>query len=426
MFDVRSLALPDADAESRLVVALVAGSHFVNHTYLMLLPPLFAALEASWGVSTAQLGLAVGVQGAVVTLLQLPFGTLADTRSRELVLAVSLVAGTAGAALTAVAPNYPALVAAQVVVGVGVAGHHPAHYPLLGAATQETERGRAFSVHGFAGSLGFAAPFAVAGAAFALGQSWRVAVGALVVVGAAYTVGCLALVRTRVSEAVRRPDAETRAAHSGTPVTERARETLRTLSSSPGILLLTGVGLMTSTAGWGIRTYASALLTDGYGLSEALANPLVSAMLVVGAVSILFGGVLADRYPPASVLLGGFAALAVLSAVLAAQLLPVAVAALLVLPFSATVTVSRPSRSKLADSLSARGDLGRSFALITVGISLGAVVGPPVFGYVEDVAGTGPVFFAVAAVGVVAAALTVVVAREFPVDRPSPTPDAGD
>jgi predicted MFS family arabinose efflux permease len=115
------------DAQNRRVVGLVAGSHFVNHAYLVLLAPLVGVLAARFDVSVAAVGLAIGVQNAVVLALQLPFGYVSDAYSRTLVLGISLGVGTLGAALTALAPSYAWLLAAQVVVGIGVAGHHPAH-----------------------------------------------------------------------------------------------------------------------------------------------------------------------------------------------------------------------------------------------------------------------------------------------------------
>lgn len=72
------------------MVGLVAGSHVVNHAYLVALAPVIGLVADDFGVSIAAVGLAIGVQGGVVTLLQLPFGYLSDARSRTLVLAISL------------------------------------------------------------------------------------------------------------------------------------------------------------------------------------------------------------------------------------------------------------------------------------------------------------------------------------------------
>ncbi|MBB6646122.1 MFS transporter [Halobellus ruber] len=193
------------DAQSRRVVWLVAGLTLRQ-------PRLFRAAGAACGragisrfdVSIAAVGLAIGVQNAVVLALQLPFGCVSDAYSRTPVLGLSLGVGTLGAAGTALASSYAWLLAVQVVVGVGVAGHHPAHYPLLAAVSTEGTRGRGYSAHAFGGSVGLAAPFAVVAATAALGWSWRTAVGTVVAVGATYSAYCLLRFRG-VDDAITRP-----------------------------------------------------------------------------------------------------------------------------------------------------------------------------------------------------------------------------
>ncbi|WP_254278973.1 MFS transporter [Haloarcula marina] len=394
-----------SDAQSRLVVGLVGGSHLVNHAYFMLLPPIFGPLKADIGVTDAQLGIALGVVGVVVTALQLPFGSLSDSRSRTSVLAISLTFGAVGAILTATAQSFAWLLAASVVTGVGIAGHHPAHYPLIGAATTEDTRGRAYSVHGFTGALGFAAPPAVVATASTLGVDWRVAIGAIAVVGAVYGAGCLLAFDRYVDAAITHPTNE-RTRESDEPLPTRIRRELRTLLSSPPIVALTVLWFVTSMAGWGIKQYTATLLSSGYSLPEATANFAVSAMLVTGAVLIFAGGWLTDRYSPGPVLVGGYAALVAVAGLLALGTLPTLGALALVLVLSATVDGSRPARASLADSLSTADSAGKNFGLLTVGISGGAAVAPPVLAVVVERAGVEAAFWAVAAIGVVAIALT--------------------
>jgi predicted MFS family arabinose efflux permease len=390
----------------RRVVALVSGSHFVNHAYLVVLAPLVGVLAARFDVSIAAIGLAIGVQNAVVLLLQLPFGYLSDAYSRTLVLGISLVVGTVGVALTAVATSYAWLLAAQVVLGVGIAGHHPAHYPLLAAVSTEETRGRAYSAHGFGGSVGLAAPYAVVAATSALGLSWRAAVAAVAVVGGLYAVGCLLSMR-RVDDSITRPALADRPDHRPTlrSVPGRVRGLLRTFAAAPGILGLTVLAFLTSAAAWCIRTYTPQLLTAGYGLAGGTANVLVSTMLVVGAGLILLGGSLTDRVGTDPILYGGYLSLVVVAGALSTLALPL-VALALVLPLSGTISLSRPARSTLADRLSERRDLGKNFALVTIGISLGGAIAPPLFGFLITRAGVGSAFAVVAVVGLAALALS--------------------
>ncbi|MBX0324554.1 MFS transporter [Halomicroarcula sp. F13] len=396
-----------SDAQSRLVVGLVGGSHLVNHAYFMLLPPVFGPLKTDLGLTDAQLGVALGTVGVVVTALQLPFGSLSDSRSRTSVLAISLTFGALGAMLTATAQSYEWLLVASVVTGVGIAGHHPAHYPLIGAATTADTRGRAYSVHGFTGALGFAAPPAVVATATTLGIDWRLAIGAIAVVGGGYGAACLLAFDRRVDEAITHPTSTEQSRDA--PLAKRVRSELRTVLASPPIVALTVLWFVTSMAGWGIKQYTATLLSSGYSIPDATANFTVSAMLVTGAVLIFAGGWLTDRYSPGPVLVGGYAALVVVAGLLALGTVPVLGALALVLVLSATVDGSRPARASLADALSSADSAGKNFGLLTVGISGGAAVAPPVLAVVVERAGVAAAFWAVAGIGVLAIGLTAVV-----------------
>jgi predicted MFS family arabinose efflux permease len=414
------------DAQERRVVGLVAGSHFVNHAYIVMLAPLVTVLAARFDVSIAAIGLAIGVQNAVVLALQLPFGYLSDAHSRTLVLTISLVCGTLGAALTAVSPSYWWLLGAQVVLGVGVAGHHPAHYPLLAAVSTAENRGRAYSAHAFGGAVGLAAPFAVVAATTALGFSWRVAVGVTTAIGAAYAAYCLYGFRAIDAE-ITRPGLAARPDERPTlrSVPGRVQSLLRTLAASRGILALTVLAFLTSASAWAIRTYTPSLLAAGYGLPEGTASALTAAMLAVGAGLILVGGALTDRIGTGPVVIGGYALLTVVAALLATLALP-PLALGVVLLFSGSISLSRPARSSLADALSARADLGKNFALVTIGISLGGAVAPPLFGYLLDAVGLARSFALVAALGGVSLALGWRIVRDAGRTTASPAPVTGD
>jgi fucose permease len=112
-------------------------------------------------------------------------------------------------------------------------------------------------------------------------------------------------------------------------------------------------------------------------------------------------------------MLAGYALLATLPALLAGGA-PLLLALALVVPLSGTISLSRPARSALADRLSARSDLGKNFALITVGISLGGAVAPPGFGWLIDAASVSAAFGLVAALGVVCLGLTLWLLRKRP------------
>lgn len=418
------------DRQAALVVSLVGGSHVVNHMYYMLLPPVTAVAATDLGVGIARIGLAIGLLGAVVTGLQLPFGHLSDTRGRTPMLAISLGFGALGAVLTATAQSYAWLLVSQAILGVGIAGHHPAHYPLLSAATDPGTRGRAFSVHGFTGALGFAAPPALVAGVLTLGYGWRTALGLIAVVGSVYAVVCVAVVARYVDSEITAPSDTSRAdepwsASRMRALPGRALASLRGMLADRGILLVTVLWLVTSIAAWGIKTQTLPLLTDTYGLPSATANMLVSAMFVLGAVLMFGGGWLTDRFSPELVLVAGYIALVAVTATLATGVLPALLIVGLTLVLASTIDYSRPARAMLADRFSTADDIGKNFGLVTIGISGGAAIAPPVLGWVSGTYGIDASFVAMAGLGVLSLALTGVV---FQVGgrHTEPTPQPGD
>jgi predicted MFS family arabinose efflux permease len=121
----------------------------------------------------------------------------------------------------------------------------------------------------------------------------------------------------------------------------------------------------------------------------------------------------------------GYVAFVGVTAMLATGALPVVAAGGLALVLAATIDYSRPARATLADRFSTEDDIGKNFGLVTIGISGGAAVAPPVLGWLSESAGVAASFGAMAAIGLVAIALTAVVLRAD--DRSAVgTPHPGD
>lgn len=389
------------------MVGLVSGSQYVNHAYLVLFPPILGTLSTEFDVSLAMLGVAIGVQGAVNTVFQLPFGWLADARDRTIAFALSSVAGALGVLAVAVAPNFPMLVLGQALVGVGVGGHHPAHYPLLSDATPDGLRGRAFSVYGVGGALGFATPPVTFNLFTGAGLTWRHAVGAIGALGLVYAIVATVLLRFIVADDVTGPNvgAEAADADADEPLRDRAVAALRALANSPGILGLTLLALLTSTASWGVNTYAVVFLDRVYDVAPDTANLALTGLFVVGAVAIVLGGDLTDRIAPGPVMVASFAAVTGFVALLASGFVPAIVAVGALLGVGAARSLAGPARDGLTDRLSAEDTVGTNFAVVSVGVMLGSAIAPPAFGYIVDVTGPSAAF---GAIGVVALAGTLV------------------
>jgi MFS family permease len=406
------------DRETATVVGLVAGSQYVNHAYLVLLPPILPVLSREFGVTVGLLGLVLGASAAANTAFQLPFGYLADHHDRTLTLGLSSLLGGVGALLTAVAPDVTALLVGQVVLGVGVAGHHPAHYPLLADAVSEDTRGRAFAVYNVGGNLGFATPPAVITAVVGLGAgyTWRHAVGLVGAAGLLYGLAVTAAFAVRVSDDVTAPNVA--AGGSDGSLRERAQDALRGLLAEPGVLALALLALLATTAGWGVTSYAVVFLTDVYELPLGTANLALTGLFVVGAGAVLVGGVVTDRFGGGRVLLASYLGVTLAVALLAAQLVPAMGAVGLLLLVGAIRAAGGPARDELTERLAATGTVGTSFAIVTVGLMLGSTVAPPLFGFVIEVVDVTAAFYLIAATAALTTLMTLLVLARY-VDRPA-------
>src|SRR3954468_9333093 len=166
-------AAPSLQQEYR-IVGIVSAARGGSHYFHLVLPPLFPALKAAFGVGYAELGFLLSALFLTSGLCQTPAGFLVDRIGASRVLAAGLAALGTGAVLASMAPTYPALLPAAVLMGLGNSVFHPADYAILGHHVGKPRMARAFSIHTVGGTVGWAvAPVLVAGIA-AL-ASWRVA-----------------------------------------------------------------------------------------------------------------------------------------------------------------------------------------------------------------------------------------------------------
>src|SRR5437764_15455342 len=69
--------LPSFGRDAR-VNALIGSGHFLSHYYQLCLPPMFIAWQQAFGVSFAELGLAMALMSATTAVVQAPIGFLVD------------------------------------------------------------------------------------------------------------------------------------------------------------------------------------------------------------------------------------------------------------------------------------------------------------------------------------------------------------
>lgn len=402
--------------QTKVVVGVVSGSHFVNHMFLVVLPPILGLLARDFGVTLATLGLALGTQGGVNVLSQLPFGYLSDNYSRVGTLGMGLTLLALGTFAIAAAPGIGWVFLGQALIGLGLAAHHPVHFPLLSDAVDESRRARVFSVHGFAGQMGAAGtPAIITLVLLVPGTTWRTAMWLIGGVALLYAIVSVVVLKSQVADEVLAPvpESEDESGEGDASLLERSREEIRSIVNSPAILALATLAFVIGLANWGVRSYAVVLLTDGYGLSVNLANTTYTAMFVFSAIATILGGVMTDKLSAQRILIAGFVVLFASAVLVGSLVVSAIVAALMLIVTAGSIAFSTPARSKLTDTLSDRANIGMNFALITIGVASAGAIAPPVFGSIITYFDLTIAFYGVALLAVVAAGLTILILHRY-------------
>jgi MFS family permease len=401
-----AIAMPRRSAGGEVkAIGLVSAAHFVSHFHMLVVPPLFALLGARWGVGFVALGLALTVWAVVSVLAQLPMGWLADRfGSRKLLIAAMCLGGAALASI-GVVDRYSWLLVAAGLSGIANAVYHPADYAILSARVTPSRIGRAFSVHTCAGMLGnAAAPLAMLLLAPHLGLR-----AALIAAG---LVGPLVAVPLALAPAVDGDSLVHRrqAGHRGRAPAGRGGTVF-----TPALLGLVVFFVLLSLSSGGITNFSIPALMSGFHLPFAAANLALTAYLTATALGVLGGGFVADMTRRhGQVAAAGFGLNALL--VLAIATIGLGSGLLVVVMGLAGLLsgVIQPSRDMLVRAAAPAGAIGRAFGIVTIGLSIGGMIGPMLFGWIMDRGAPRWIF------GASAGFMVLTVAAALFGDRPGP------
>jgi len=358
---------PSRDAR---IITLIGTGHFLSHFYMLCLPPLFLTWRDEFGVSYAELGLAVALMSAVTAALQTPVGFLVDRHgARPFLVGGVLLMGLSIAGMAA-APGYWAILLLAVLSGVGNSVIHPADYAILGASIDKARIGRAFALHTFTGNLGFAfGPPVVA--ALLLVMDWRAALAILGLLGV--PVALAILWQSRILQDQARPR-KTEAAMSG-----------RELLLSRPILLFFGFFLLSAMAGTAIQAFVITVLGKLWGTPVAVASLALTGYMAGATGGVLVGGWFADRYR------SHLTFIVVLTVAAAALLLALGLVPMpeVLLPVVAGLAglalgASRTPRDVMLKEAVPPGQMGKVFGFVSSGLPLGGAITPVPFGWLID------------------------------------------
>lgn len=368
------------------VIGLVALAHGLSHFFQIATAVLFPLIKDDLGVSYTALGATVALYYTVSGICQTLAGFAVDRFGARRVLFAGLVLAVTGALLAGLAQNYSMLIVAAVVGGLGNSVFHPVDFSILNARVTVNRLGYAFSWHGIAGYLGYAAAPAY-GIAMATAFDWRAALLGAAAIGAVVIV----LLATQRAQLHVEP-ADARRAPTGLGAD------LRVLAQLP-VVMVFAYFVMLGVAFIGIQTFGIAAMISLYGVDVALASAALTAYLVGGATGILCGGFVAVRATRHDlVAVSGMAASATLFCLLATGWLPGVLLPLLLGAAGFTGGLTNPSRDLIVRGATPAGATGKVYGFVYSGLDVGSMATPVVFGWLLDRGEPAVVFYAVVGV----------------------------
>lgn len=381
------------------IIGLVALAHGVSHFFQIATAVLFPLIKDDLGVSYAALGGTVALYYVVSGVCQTLAGFAADRFGARRVLFAGLALATAGPLLAGLAHSYAMLVAAAVVGGLGNSVFHPCDFSILNARVAIRRIGHAFSWHGIAGFLGYAAAPAFA---FAMAEAvgWRGALLGAALIGALVLA---VLVAQRGLLYVEPADAR-RAGGAGLAAD------LNVLASAP-VLMCFGYFILAAVGFIALQSFGIATMMSLYGTSAALASAALTSYLLGATVGIFFGGFAATRWQRHDLIaVAGVAVSAALIFVLAAAWLPAAMLPALLAATGFTGGLTGPSRDLIVRATTPPGSTGKVYGFVYSGLDVGSMMTPVFFGWLLDGGRPSVVFYTV----VVSAILMIATVLNLP------------
>ena len=386
-----------ANSTDRRALSWLAAGHVVNDMNQGAVPALLPFLIAERGLTYTAAGGIVLAATLLSSLIQPVLGHLSDRRPLPFLIPLGVLAAGGGLALAGAVTSYPATIAAILLSGAGVAAFHPESARYANYASGE-RRATGMSVFSVGGNLGIAlGPVAIA----ALAGSGGVARVTWMILPAGLMAALLARELPRLRPL--RPQPPHALAEAGA---DRPRW--------GAFSRLSGVIVIRSLFAFGLVSFVPLYLVRVRGVPKEAAALTVTAMLLAGAIATLAGGRLADRFGRRAVLVGFLLPLAPLLAFFL-RVPGVAGFASLVLIGAGTVGTYSVAVVMGQEYLPGREGIAGG---VTMGLAIGiGGAGVPLLGALADRHGVAAVFPILAALPLLAAALSATLPGPRPAFR---------
>lgn len=358
------------------VTGLISFGHFMSHFYFMVLPPLYLTLQTEFQVSYTILALPMALYALAAGVTQTPVGFMVDRiGARKLLILGSGIQGLSIAAI-GFTETFWQLTLLYMVTGIANTVFHPADYAILSGSISKKRLGRAFSIHLFSGNLAWATvPIVMVGL-----WDWRTTFMVVGMIGFIFSMIVWAMSGSLQEEVPDRAQAAKDTNHDSHSI----REGLSLFLSFP-IMMCMLFFVMLTVGFTGIRSFIVVALNQLYGMSEILANTVLTGFMAGSAAGVLIGGLVADRYGPRiATAIGTLVSAGILLVWVGLVDLPYTII-LIALTLSGILQgLLLPSRDLLIRAVTPQGSMGKVLGFLTSGMMLAAAIVQPVFGWIMD------------------------------------------
>lgn len=163
---------PRARPYAVYAVVVLAGLSFFQSLDATVLSAVAASIQAEFRIHDAQIGALLSAVVVATALASIPFGYWADRGSRRTILGLGAAVWSVATLVTGLTQNFPQMLAARAVLGVGEASGQPVAASLVGDYFFKRSRGRALGAIIGVSGLGAAAGL-ILGGVVGLHFGWR-------------------------------------------------------------------------------------------------------------------------------------------------------------------------------------------------------------------------------------------------------------
>jgi len=386
--------------QNRALIALMLG-HFTNDMFGGILTILLPLMKDRFDLTNAEVGLVPLAYTSMASLTQPIFGYFTDRFSQRWFASAALIWGASFVSLYGFAPSYLLFLTFAALAGVASGAYHPLGASGAALVSRDHYRNAAMSLYTVGGTSGLSLGPLVAVALLTMfGPA-----GTALLLAPAIVVASLLLPQMALVEGARR--SVTNAHADGT-------------AAAPAWGLLRRVMVVTMLRSWGFMSVTQfvPLWYDDMGYSRSFYGPLVTTIILAGAVGTLLGGALADRIGQRRVVIGSL--LLTIPALLLLAGIPGPYAILFGALFGITADASLSITLVMAQRL-VPGRIGvTSGVILGLGFVTGGI-GVPVTGRLADTVGYPAALMSLCLVFAVAALLALRIPLEPLV--PATTPE---